>query len=99
MWICTCASPLGVSVRSSVCACLSARHASATSVTNMAAHRHQLLLARVDDADLLVLAGGADEAAVATPAGAEDHVGVHVLQRDHGLARAHVPNDDLVVAA
>lgn len=61
-------------------------------------YRDNLLLAGVDDAHLLVLAGGAEQAAVAAPADAKDHVGVHVLQADHGLPRAHIPNDDLVVA-
>jgi hypothetical protein len=62
-------------------------------------HRHNLLLAGIDYADLLVLAGGADEGSVAAPAGAEDDVRVHVLQLDHGLARPHVPDDDQVVTA
>lgn len=61
-------------------------------------YRHNLFFTGVDDADLLVLAGGAEEAAVAAPADTKDNVGVHVLEVDHGLSRAHVPNDDLVVA-
>ena len=62
-------------------------------------HGDDGLLAGVDDADGLVLAGGADQAAVAVPAGTEDHVWVHVLQGDHGFPRAHVPDYHLVVAA
>lgn len=62
-------------------------------------YRNDLLFTGVDDADLLVLAGGAEEAAIAAPADTKDNIGVHVLQVDHGLPRAHVPNDDLVVAA
>lgn len=61
-------------------------------------YRNDLLLARVDDAHFLVLAGGADEAAVAVPARTEDDVWVHVLQRDECLARAHVPDHDRVIA-
>lgn len=53
--------------------------------------------AGVDDTYGLVLAGGADEAAVAIPGRAVDEVGVEILQGDHGLAGAHVPDDDLVV--
>ena len=63
------------------------------------AHPYNLFLAGVDDADGLVLAGGADEGSIAAPAGAEDDVRVHVLQLDHGLARPHVPDDDQVVTA
>ena len=62
-------------------------------------YRNNLLLAGVDDAHLLVLAGGADEGAIAAPAHAEDDVGVHVVQRDHRLACPHVPDDDHIVAA
>ena len=58
---------------------------------------HNLLFTRVDDADLLVLAGGAQQAAIATPADTKDNIRVHVLQVDHGLSRAHIPDDDLVV--
>jgi len=62
-------------------------------------HRHDLLLAGVDDADLLVLAGGDEEAAGAVPAHVVDEVGVDVLQRQQHLPRAHVPEDHQVVAA
>ncbi len=62
-------------------------------------HRNDLLLARVDDPDFLVLAGGADEAAVAVPADAEDDVRVHVLQRDHGFSRPHIPDDNHIITA
>ena len=58
---------------------------------------HNLFLAGVDDADLLVLAGGAEQAAIAVPADTKDNLRVHVLQVDHGLSRAHIPDDDLVV--
>lgn len=61
-------------------------------------YRNNLFFTGVDDADLLVLAGGAEQAAVAAPADTKDNIRVHVLQVDHGLSRAHVPNDDLVVA-
>lgn len=60
-------------------------------------YRNNLFFTGVDDADLLVLAGGAKKAAVTTPADTKDNIRVHVLQVDHGLSRAHVPNDDLVV--
>lgn len=60
-------------------------------------YRDNLLFTGVDDADLLVLAGGAEQAAVAAPADTKDNIRVHVLQVDHGLSRAHVPNDNLVV--
>ena len=63
------------------------------------AHPYDLLLAGVDDTDGLVLAGSADEAAVAVPAGAEDDIRVHILQLNHGFARPHVPDDDQVVTA
>lgn len=56
------------------------------------------LLARVDDTDSLVLAGGADKATVAVPAHAVNDIRVHVLQGNHSLTCAHVPDDDLVVA-
>lgn len=62
-------------------------------------YRNDLTFTGVDDADLLVLAGSAEEAAVAAPADTIDNIRVHVLQVDHGLSRPHVPNDDLVVAA
>lgn len=62
-------------------------------------YRNDLLFTGVDDADLLVLAGGAEEAAIAAPADTKDNIRVHVLQVDQGLSRAHVPNEDLVVAA
>lgn len=62
-------------------------------------HRHDLLLAGVDDADLLVLAGGDEEAAVAVPAHVVDEVGVHILQHQQHLPRAHVPEDHQVVTA
>lgn len=61
-------------------------------------YRNNLLFTGVDDADLLVLAGGAQQAAIGAPADTKDNVRVHVLQVDHGLSRAHIPNDDLVVA-
>lgn len=60
-------------------------------------YHNNLFFTGVDDADLLVLAGGAKKAAVAAPADTKDNIRVHVLQVDHGLSRAHVPNDDLVV--
>ncbi len=62
-------------------------------------HRNDLFLARVDDPEFLVLAGGADEAAVAVPADAEDDVRVHVLQGDHGLSRPHIPDDNHIITA
>lgn len=64
---------------------------------SVSTYRDNLFFAGVDDADLLVLAGGAEQAAVAAPADTKDNIGVHVLQVDHGLARAHIPDDDLVV--
>lgn len=67
------------------------------SFTLHATYRHNLFLARVDDADLLVLAGGAQQAAVAAPADTKDNIRVHVLQIDYGLSCAHIPDDDLVV--
>lgn len=60
-------------------------------------HGHNLPFTRVDDADLLVLAGGTQQTAIAAPADTKDDIRVHVLQADHGLARAHIPDDDLVV--
>lgn len=56
-----------------------------------------LLLPGVDDADSLVFAGGADEATVAIPGRTVNNIRVHVLQGNHSLACAHVPDDDLVV--
>lgn len=60
-------------------------------------YSNYLLLTGVDDTDGLVLAGGADEAAVAVPGDIVNDVRMHVLQVDHGLTCAHVPDDDLVV--
>lgn len=62
-------------------------------------HGHDLPFTGVDDADLLVLAGGTQQAAIAAPADTKDDIRVHVLQADHGLARAHIPDEDLVVTA
>lgn len=62
-------------------------------------YRNNLLFMGVDDADLFVLAGGTEEAAVAAPADTKDNIRVHVLQVDHGLSCPHIPNDDLVVTA
>lgn len=64
----------------------------------MCTYGNDLLLARVDDAHFLVLAGGADEAAVAVPADAVDDVWVHLIQGDERLTRAHVPDHDHVIA-
>ena len=60
-------------------------------------YSNNLILAGVDDSDGLVLAGGADEAPVAVPAHIVNDVRVPVLQGDHSLCCAHVPDDDLVV--
>lgn len=59
---------------------------------------NNLLLPGVDDTDRLVFAGGADEAPVAIPDRTVNNIRVHVLQGNHSLACAHVPDDDLVVA-
>ena len=72
------------------------KHSSLKSFTAFT-YCHNLLFTGVDDADLLVLAGGAQQAAIAAPADAKDNIRVHVLQVDHGLSRAHIPDDDLVV--
>lgn len=60
-------------------------------------YSNNFLLAGVNNTDRLVLAGSADETAIAIPANAVNHVGMHVIQSDHGLACAHVPDDDHVV--
>lgn len=60
-------------------------------------YSNNLLLTGVDDTDGLVLAGSADEAAVTVPGHVVNDIRMHVLQGDHGLACAHVPDDDLVV--
>lgn len=74
-----------------------AEHPGSKSLCSASTYRDDLLFTGVDDADLLVLAGGAEQAAVAAPADTKDNIRVHVLQVDHGLSRAHVPNDNLVV--
>lgn len=61
-------------------------------------YSNNLLLPGVDDTDSLVFAGGADQAPVAIPGRTVNDIRVHVLQGNHGLACAHVPDDDLVVA-
>lgn len=61
-------------------------------------HRHHLPLAGVADAQTSVFAGGAKQAAVSVPADAVDEVWV-VVHGDEGLACAHVPDYDQVVAA
>lgn len=62
-------------------------------------YRSDLPLAWIDNAHFLILACGANEAAVATPADAEDHVRMHVLQVDQSFSCAHVPNDDEIIAS
>lgn len=70
----------------------------ATTKTSLkTAYNNKCLLAGVDDTDGLVLAGGADKATVAVPAHVVNDIRVHVLQGDHGLSCAHVPDDDLVI--
>lgn len=56
-------------------------------------------LAWVNDAHFLVLAGGTDEAAIAVPAHTEDHVWVHVIQCDEGLASAHIPDQNHIITS
>lgn len=60
-------------------------------------HSDNLFLTGIDDTHGLVLAGSADEAAITVPAHTVNDIRMHVLQGDHGLTCAHVPNDDLVV--
>lgn len=55
------------------------------------------LLAGINDTNGLVLAGSADEAPVAIPAHVVNDIRVHVLQGDHSLSCARIPDDDLVV--
>lgn len=62
-------------------------------------HRNNVLLARVDHTDLLVLACGADETAVAVPADTEDDVRVHILKGDYGFPRPHIPDDNHIITA
>lgn len=56
-------------------------------------------LAWVNDAHFLVLACGADEAAIVVPADAEDHVWVQVIQGDESLTSAHVPDQNHVITS
>lgn len=58
-----------------------------------------LPFARINNSYFLVLARGTNEAAIATPADAEDHVRMHVLQVDQGFSCAHVPNDDEIITS
>lgn len=62
-------------------------------------YRHQDAPAGVDDAHALVLAGGAEEAAVAVPADIVDEVGVQAVQAVQLLRRAHVPDEHHIVTA
>lgn len=61
------------------------------------AYGNDHFLAGVNDTDSLVFAGGADKATIAVPAHAVNDIRVHVLQGNHSLTCAHVPDDDLVV--
>lgn len=54
-------------------------------------------LAGINDSDSLVFAGGANKATIAVPAHAVNDIRVHVLQVNHSLTSAHIPDDDLVV--
>jgi len=60
-------------------------------------HGHHGAAAGVDDADALVLAGGAEAGAVAAPADAVDEVGVQPLEAVQLLRRPHVPDQHRVV--
>lgn len=60
-------------------------------------YSNNLPFAGVDDTDGFVLAGSADKATIAVPAYIVNDIRVHVLQVNHGLTCAHVPDDDLVV--
>lgn len=61
------------------------------------AHSDKRLLAGVNHTNGLVLAGGADKGSVAVPGHIVNDIRMHVLQVNHGLTGAHVPDDDLVV--
>lgn len=61
-------------------------------------HREDGALAGVQQTQSLVFAGGEDPGSVAVPAGAVDHVRVHI-DPHHRLPTGHVPKDDDVVTA
>ena len=61
------------------------------------AHRYELLLARVQHSNLLVLAGGCYEAAIVVPGHGVDDVRVEAIQGGQLCATGRVPDDDLVV--
>lgn len=71
-------------------------HVKPQSHREITAYSNDFFLARVDDSDRLVFAGGTDEAAIAIPAHAVNDIRVHV-QRYHGLTCASVPDDDQIV--
>lgn len=73
------------------------KHINITKNSLKTSYSNNRLLTGVNDTDGLVLAGSADEAAVAVPGHVVDDIRMHVLQVDHGLTCAHVPDDDLVV--
>lgn len=60
-------------------------------------YSNNLLLAGVNNPDGLVLAGSADKASIAVPAHIVNDIRMHVLQVDHGLTGAHIPDDYLVI--
>lgn len=64
-----------------------------------ATHADKFVLARVDYADLFVLAGGGDQTAVIVPGDGVDDVRVELVQHAQLLRRACVPDDDLVIIA
>ena len=61
-------------------------------------HRDHLSLAGVADPQPAVLAGGAEQAAVAVPADVVDEVRV-VVHGDQGLPSAHVPDYNQIITA
>lgn len=61
-------------------------------------HKENGALARVQNPQSLVFAGGEDLGAVPVPAGAVDEVGVHAVEPHHRLPAHHVPQDHHVVA-
>ena len=56
-------------------------------------------LARVEQAQRLVLAGGEDLCAIPVPADAVDEVSVLGVHPHHGLPAGHVPQDHHVITA